>query len=200
LPFSSQIKVLRVKAPEPWFGNPASDAFDVVLELEDGRAYTIPVATPDRIEIASSEPVIIVRSADQETVAEALSAMAAELSGYWLRRYNRVSRRQKGASVAIKASELVADAENSESGVLEIQLGDSRRFSVLAATSAWFARRFGERGLRFYFGPPILFLPAFDSAAAQKAVADKLEPFFCLYDTPHATPEKVLSEFGSRQS
>jgi hypothetical protein len=84
------------------------------------------------------------------------------------------------------------------SGVIEVYLKDGRQFTLLAATPSWFKAEMGRLGLRFYYGPAVLFLHKLDLAAARKAAKDMLaenEQLLVRYDTPRRTLVDVLSAF-----
>ncbi len=84
------------------------------------------------------------------------------------------------------------------SGVIEVYLKDGRQFTVLAATPSWFKGEAQRLGLRFYYGPAVLFLKRMDLAAARKAAKDMLaedEQLLVRYDTPRRTLPAVLSAF-----
>lgn len=84
------------------------------------------------------------------------------------------------------------------SAIVEVRLKDGRLFSILAATPSWFKEAFETSGLRFYFGPSILFLREMNSKTARQAVAKMVEEgdaWLCRYDTPRTTLAKVLTDF-----
>ncbi|MBI4061837.1 MAG: hypothetical protein HY403_10430 [Elusimicrobia bacterium] len=83
-------------------------------------------------------------------------------------------------------------------GVIEVYLKDGRQFTLLAATPSWFKDALGGLGLRFYYGPAVLFLKAMDPAVARKAAKDMLaenEQLLVRYDTPRRTLPDVLAAF-----
>jgi hypothetical protein len=86
-------------------GEPAVDSATAGLKagLEDGKQSTFSIATPDQPALWTAAegfsfgaPVLFARRLDQETVAEAAQAMAAEMGGYWLRYYNSPGERAHG--------------------------------------------------------------------------------------------------------
>ena len=84
------------------------------------------------------------------------------------------------------------------SSVAEVMLQDGRIFSILAATPSWFEKESKRLGLRFYFGPAILFVREMDPAVVRTAVekmAALSDAWLCRYDTPRTTLSKVLSDF-----
>lgn len=89
------------------------------------------------------------------------------------------------------------------SAVVQVLLDDGREFSILAATPSWFASALDKSGLRYYFGPSILFLKTIDLALARKAVGEMsvdADRWFCRYDTPRKTLPAVLDEFRAKQA
>ncbi|MBI2385875.1 MAG: hypothetical protein HYV14_07665 [Elusimicrobia bacterium] len=84
------------------------------------------------------------------------------------------------------------------SGVIEVYLKDGRQFTLLAATPSWFKEELTRLGLKFYYGPAVLFLKKLDLAAARKAAKDMLtenEQLLVRYDTPRRTLPDVLAAF-----
>jgi len=85
-----------------------------------------------------------------------------------------------------------------ESGVIEVYLKDGRQFTLLAATPAWFKAELKRLGLKFYYGPAVLFLKNLDAASARKAAKDMLaedEQLLVRYDTPRRTLPDILAAF-----
>ena len=85
--------------------------------------------------------------------------------------------------------------------VVQARLGDGREFSILTTTPAWFEKAFAEVGLRYYFGPSILFVKSLELALikrAVKAMASEGDRWLCLYDTPRTTLPEVLANFKAR--
>ena len=83
-------------------------------------------------------------------------------------------------------------------GVIEVYLKDSRQFTLLAATPSWFKAELGRLGLRYYYGPAVLFLKSIDIASARKA-AQAMQAqdgqLLIRYDTPRRTLPEVLAAF-----
>jgi hypothetical protein len=84
---------------------PESSSAGLKAGLEDGKQSEFFVATADQPGpwtqaegFSFGAPVLFVRRLDEETVAEAAQAMAAEMGGYWLRYYNSPGERQQGAA------------------------------------------------------------------------------------------------------
>ena len=91
---SAQIRALEFLARQNE-ARPESSSATLRASLEDGKESTFKVATPDQPALALEAegfsfgmPTLFVRRLDEETVAEAAQAMAAEMGGYWLRYYN----------------------------------------------------------------------------------------------------------------
>ena len=85
-------------------------------------------------------------------------------------------------------------------GVIEVYLKDGRQFTLLAATPSWFKEELVRLGLRFYYGPAVLFLKKLDLAGARKAAKDMMaedEQLLVRYDTPRRTLPDILSAFRS---
>ena len=83
-------------------------------------------------------------------------------------------------------------------GVIEVYLKDGRQFTLLAATPTWFKAEMKRLGLKFYYGPAVLFLHKLDLAAARKAAKDMLaedEQLLVRYDTPRRTLPDILAAF-----
>lgn len=83
-------------------------------------------------------------------------------------------------------------------GVIEVYLKDGRQFTLLAATPSWFKEELVRLGLKFYYGPAVLFLHKLDLAAARKAAKDMLaenEQLLVRYDTPRRTLPDILAAF-----
>lgn len=83
-------------------------------------------------------------------------------------------------------------------GVIEVYLKDGRQFTLLAATPPWFKGEMKRLGLKFYYGPAVLFLHKLDLAAARKAAKDMLaedEQLLVRYDTPRRTLPDILAAF-----
>ena len=83
-------------------------------------------------------------------------------------------------------------------GVIEVYLKDSRQFTLLAATPSWFKSELVRLGLRYYYGPAVLFLTSIDLVSARKAakaMQDEDEQLLIRYDTPRRTLPDVLAAF-----
>lgn len=84
------------------------------------------------------------------------------------------------------------------SGVIEVYLKDGRQFTLLAATPSWFKSELQRLGLKFYYGPAVLFLKKMDLADARKAAKDMIaenEQLLVRYDTPRRTLPDILAAF-----
>ncbi|MBI2789216.1 MAG: hypothetical protein HYX59_11085 [Elusimicrobia bacterium] len=84
------------------------------------------------------------------------------------------------------------------SGVIEVYLKDGRQFTLLAATPSWFKEELTRLGLKFYYGPAVLFLKKLELAAARKAAKDMMaenEQLLVRYDTPRRTLPDILAAF-----
>lgn len=183
--------------------DPASGEARVRVGLEGGRESVFLAATFDRpavwmkerkLDHWFDEPVLYVRRLDAETVRAAVAAMAADLGGYWLRYY----RAAPGAPSKIGLGMSAVDRVEDGCGVVEAVLKDGREFSILSATPAWWRAELERRGLRFYFGPMVLFVAKIDASHAKRAskrMAETDEQLFCRYDTPRKTLPEVLDAF-----
>ena len=184
---------------------PASGEARVRVGLEGGRESIFLAATFDRPEAWMkerkrddwfAEPVLYVRRLDAATVRAAVDAMAADLGGYWLRYY----RAAPGEPSRIGVGAASVDRVEEGCGVVEAVLKDGREFSILAATPSWWRAELERRGLRFYFGPMVLFVRKIDVANAKRAsrrMAETDEQLFCRYDTPRKILPEVLDAFQS---
>jgi len=84
------------------------------------------------------------------------------------------------------------------SGVIEVYLKDGRQFTLLTATPSWFKSELRLLGLKFYYGPAVLFLKKLDLASARKAAKDMLaedEQLLVRYDTPRRTLPDIFAVF-----
>lgn len=84
---------------------------------------------------------------------------------------------------------------------VQVRLEDGRQFSILAATPSWFEEAFTKAGLRYYFGPAILFVRRMDLALVTRAaeeMARRGDQWLCSYDTPRTTLPQVLADFKSK--
>ncbi len=95
--YSPRIKAIKPRDAKA-FQKAKSGRLELEVELESGPRATILVETPDQVgaqlkkgrtSFSFGRPVLFVRKLDEETVGGAVSAMAEELSGYWLRFYDR---------------------------------------------------------------------------------------------------------------
>ena len=183
--------------------DPARGQARVRVGLEGGRESSFLAATFDRPEAWMKakkldhwfdEPVLYVRRLDAPTVRAAVEAMAAELGGYWLRYYRAAS----GAPSKVGLGAVAADLVSGGCGVVESVLKDGREFSILAATPTWWRAELERRGVRFYYGPMVLFLKKLDAVHAKRAakrMAEVDEQLFCRYDTPRRTLPETLDAF-----
>ena len=105
-----------------------------------------------------------------------------------------------GASVGhVELGHVVGDAAHG-SGVIEVYLKDGRQFTLLAATPSWFKAELARLGLKFYYGPAVLFVKSVDAATARKAAKDMMaedEQLLVRYDTPRRTLPDILAAFKS---
>lgn len=88
-------------------------------------------------------------------------------------------------------------------GVIEVYLKDSRQFTLLAATPSWLKAELARLGLRYYYGPAILFLKSIDLPSARKAaraMQAEDEQLLIRYDTPRRTLPEVLAAFRAAQN
>lgn len=84
---------------------------------------------------------------------------------------------------------------------VQIRLADGRQFSVLSATPSWFEEAFRKSGLRFYFGPAVLFVSSMDMPIVTKAAEEMCrrgDQWLCSYDTPRTTLAGVFAEFKTK--
>ncbi|MDE2040029.1 MAG: hypothetical protein KGO96_01590 [Elusimicrobia bacterium] len=202
--------------------DPASGSAALRAQLEDGKRSTFLVATPDQpASWAAKEgwsfgpPVLFVRRLDEETVAQAAQAMAAEMGGYWLRYYNfpgaglpqaRAARSRRPTGLEI-VSTTVTEAYPPRSldgcAVAQAAVADGREFSLLCATPAWFARSFEQLRLDYFFGPSVLFVSRLKPKLARQAVsalAAEGDRWLCRYDTPRRTLPELLADFAARHA
>jgi hypothetical protein len=86
--------------------NPESGGADVRVHLEDGSASSFGVLTPNCVGHRMNEagqdfcygaPALFVKRLDQAGLAKAAEAMAADMSGFWLRYYNSTRDEKKRA-------------------------------------------------------------------------------------------------------
>ncbi|MFI5346985.1 MAG: hypothetical protein ACHQ51_11485 [Elusimicrobiota bacterium] len=183
--------------------DPASGEARLRVGLEGGRESTFVAATFDRpavwmkdgkLDHWFAEPVLYVGRLDEATVRAAVEAMSADLGGYWLRYYRAAPGAPSKVGLGLAATDRVAGG----CGVVEAVLKDGREFSILAATPSWWMTELKRRGLKFYFGPMVLFVAKLDAAHAKrsaKRMADTDEQLFCRYDTPRKTLPEILDAF-----
>ena len=88
--------------------DPGSGGADIRVSLEDGSSSAFGVLTPSHVahkmndagkDFSYGDPVLFVQRLDQEGLGQAVAAMAADMSGFWLRYYNRergVKKKTKG--------------------------------------------------------------------------------------------------------
>lgn len=210
-------RVSSIEFLSPASAKAAGENAGVQVRLEDGSLSAFLVATPGRPALgmkkgkkdyAFGAPMLFVKSLDQEAVGEAVVAMAERMSGYWLRYYNSSSRQGAKAKALQIVSAAVTEAyppRKSEEacGVVQARIADGREFSLLTATPSWFERSFENLGLRYYFGPSILFVKKLDLEIvrrAVKAMAADGDRWLCLYDTPRTTLPEILAQFEERQT
>ena len=220
----ARIQSLEFLDPETGL-KPESSGTGLRAGLEDGGKSVFFVATADQPglwlkaqEFSYGAPVLYVSRLDQETVAEAAQAMAAEMSGYWLRYYNSPEKEvsparpakgaKKPAAGCKVVSAVISEAYPPRSpehgcGVVQVRIEDGREFSVLTATPSWFKKAFGESGLRYYYGPSVLFVSKLDPKLVKKAVsamAAEGDRWLCRYDTPRRTIPEVFSDFKAKHA
>jgi hypothetical protein len=141
-----------------------------------------------------AQPILYVPKLDSKTVESAISAMALDLGGFWLRYYRASAGQPSHVGLGIAS----VDRVEGGCGVVEAILKDGREFSILSATPDWWQTEFKKRKLPFYFGPMVLFMKKLDSAHAKKAtkhMAETDEQLFCRYDTPRKTLPDILDSF-----
>lgn len=182
---------------------------DLWVELQDSSTSQFHLAQPEEAAswLASgpgyffSSPVLFTAGADEESVGEAAVTMASEMGGYWLRYYNSSGRAPRPGKPSQAASVEITGSDAQGSAVVEAKIADGRIFSILASTPASFAAEFRRLGLRFYFGPSVLFLREMSQTQAHAAVekmAEYPEFWLCRHDTPRRTLKQILEEFKSR--
>ncbi|MBI4347553.1 MAG: hypothetical protein HY553_11910 [Elusimicrobia bacterium] len=190
-------------------GEPSDGRLRVEVKLENGREFALIAAGADCAEgwtqatgFYAGVPPVYVRELSDDNVAGAVSAMANDLSGYWLGYCARAARERPGEAVQpVKVPLVELAGKDRGTAVVQATLGDGREFSILAATPEWFKGAFYGSNLAWYWGPSVLFLSKLDKALAKKAVDDmakKGDRWLCLYDTPRTTLPKVLEDFQAR--
>ena len=103
---------------------------------------------------------------------------------------------------SVELSELDGAPEHA-SAVVQVKLEDGRQFSVLAATPSWFEEAFARLGLRYYFGPAVLFLRRVELPVARRAAEEMVrrgDQWLCRYDTPRTTLSVVLADFKKKHA
>lgn len=147
-------------------------------------------------------PHLYARTLEDDAVQAAVTALAADLSGYWLNYCARAAReRPDEASQPLKVPLVELGDKEQGTAVVHATLADGREFSILTCTPAWFQEAFEDSELPYYWGPSVLFLGKIEKALAKRAVdemAQKGDRWLCLYDTPRTTLSKVLAEFKTR--
>ncbi len=215
------IKTVSFLSPDATV-KPESGRSDLKVTLADGSLSSFAAATPDQPGFWTgkgqaahyfSNPILFVSRLDTETTRVAIDAMAHEMGGYWLRYYHcrdAVAAAAKGKAPRPKSPGLgtasFRDASPHASpdhcsAVVEAVLKDGREFSILASTPTWFAEAFRKLGLRYYYGPAVLFVRKMDNAIVRKAVremAERGDTWLCRYDSPRTTLPQVLSDFRAR--
>lgn len=196
-----QISSIEFTAP------PKGEKAEIRVHLADGSRSLLAVSTPLRpaddlkkADFAYGPPSLFVEKLDEETIGEAVSAMAGDRGGFWLRYYSR----DRGGEGAAQKTALVELTEKKDgSAAAQVRLEDGRQFSILTATPAWFAESFKKNKLRYYFGPAVLFVKSLELSAvkaAAEAMAKRGDQWLCQYDTPRNTLPRVLADFKSKHA
>lgn len=206
--------ITRIRSIE-FLRRPKGGQAEILVRLEDGGSSTFSVFTPSEPAAALDAgregfffggPVLFTASLDESSVGEAANAMAADIGGFWLRYYNAPGAPKTAAAkktpspVIVELTELEGKAERCSANV-QVHLEDGRQFSILAATAPWFEQAFKKAGLRYYFGPAVLFLRRMNLTLAKKAaqeMARRGDQWFCSYDTPRTTLSRVLADFKAK--
>lgn len=186
---------------------PKGESAEILVKLEDGSSSLIGVATPrkpaaelKRGDYAFGAPTLYVDKLDEETIGEAVSVMATDIGGFWLRYYSRA---RGGEGKPMKTTLVEMTEKEAGSAAAQIRLEDGRQFSILTATPAWFEESFKKSKLRYYFGPAVLFVKTL-SLPVVKAAADAMarqgDQLLCQYDTPRNTLPKVLADFKAKHA
>lgn len=186
---------------------PKGEKAEIRVHLADGSKSLLAVSTPQRpaadlkkADFAYGPPSLFVASLDEENIGEAVSAMAGDIGGFWLRYY---SRDRGGEGVSQKTTLVELTEKKDGSAAAQVRLEDGRQFSILTSTPAWFAETFKKSKLRYYFGPAVLFVKSLDLAivkAAAETMAKQGDQWLCQYDTPRSTLPKVLADFKSKHA
>lgn len=194
---------------------PEGGRAQILVRLEDGSSSSFAVSTPSEPAAALEaggrgfffgRPVLFVASLDEASIGEAVNALAADIGGFWLRYYNTpgaskdIAEKKTPRPVTVDLTEREGRAERCSANV-QVHLDDGRQFSILAATASWFEQAFKKAGLRYYFGPAVLFLGRMELALAKKAaqeMARRGDQWLCSYDTPRTTLSRVLADFKAK--
>lgn len=188
-----------------------SGEVQIKVNLKDGTSSSFMVTTPDRpgLRIQSEKkdasfgpPALFARRLDQETIGEAVAAMAQNMGGFWLRYYNSLEK-SPGVPRPLRITSVMTKRDSTRgalecSASIEVHLEDGRLFSILSATPSWFEKTVAKLGFRFYFGPSILFVREMNDALMRETVkemAGQGDRWLCRYDTPRTTLIKVLDDF-----
>jgi hypothetical protein len=207
-----RVTEVRLAGPESKL-KPESGHSEITVLFDNGKESVFTAATPDQPALWIEQgkkgwhfgnPVLFVSRLDRPSVELAVSHMAVDMGGYWLRYYN-VPKKKPGAKT-VKAK--VAQAQITEAypprkpdhscAASQVIITDGREFSLLTTTPSWFQKTFTELGLPFYYGPSFLFVRKLDAALIRKSVkamAEEGDRLLCLYDTPRRTLPEVLSQF-----
>jgi hypothetical protein len=196
-----QIKSIEFTSP------PKAEQAEILVYLQDGSKSRISLSTPQRpaVELKKSgfafgSPRLFVQALDEESIGEAVSVMAGDIGGFWLRYY---SRDRGGEGAPQKASLVELTEQKGGSASTQVRLEDGRQFTILTATPAWFEENLKKLKLRYYFGPAVLFVKSVDLPTVKAAVevmAKQGDQWLCQYDTPRVTLPKVLADFKSKHA
>ena len=189
---------------------PAEGRAKLDVTLSTGKALTLfaasyqaPAAWVAKGGLFWGVPHLWVRTLEDDAVQDAVTAMASDLSGYWLSYCARAARERPDETPAPVKVPLVELGDKEQgSAVVHATLGDGREFSILACTPAWFQQAFEKAELPYYWGPSILFLGKLEKALAKRAAEEmgrKGDRWLCLYDTPRMTLSRVLADFKTRR-
>jgi len=103
MPVIPRIHSIVFLSPVP--GNPDCGGADIRVSLQDGGCSVFSVLTPSHVgprmneagkDFSYGHPALFVRRADRENLGRAVQAMAADMSGFWLRYYNSKPAAKKG--------------------------------------------------------------------------------------------------------
>ena len=104
MPVIPRIRQIELLSAPP--ENLDSGGGDMRVHLEDGSASSFGVLTPSHVghrmndagqDFSYGAPALFVKRLDPEGLAKAAEAMAAEMSGFWLRYYNSTRDEKKKA-------------------------------------------------------------------------------------------------------